>query len=70
MSNLIHNERIKYWATFFNNIAVISFATGGIVPAFQEHVGFWFFAGSLLLGLLVAFGFIALSQWELGRLKE
>jgi hypothetical protein len=70
VSNLIRNERIKYWATFFNNIAVISFATGGIVPIFQEHAGFWVFAGSLLIGFFVALSFIALSQLELGRLKE
>ena len=32
MSNLIHNERLKYAATFFNNVGVASFAVGGALP--------------------------------------
>jgi len=34
MSNLVHNKRTKYAATFLNNIGVASFFAGGVVPAF------------------------------------
>ncbi len=30
MSNLVHNERAKLMATFFNNLGVVAFATGAI----------------------------------------
>jgi hypothetical protein len=32
MSNLVFNERVKYGATFFNNIGVASIAVGGVLP--------------------------------------
>lgn len=35
MSNLVHNERIKLTANLFNNLAVISVATGFIAPIFS-----------------------------------
>jgi hypothetical protein len=31
MSNLVHNERTKLWATFLNNIGVASIAVGGFL---------------------------------------
>lgn len=34
MSNLVHNEQVKYKVTFFNNIAIASFVTGAVAPVF------------------------------------
>jgi hypothetical protein len=35
MSNLVHNEQMKLAANLFNNLAVISLATGFIAPLFS-----------------------------------
>lgn len=35
MSNLVHNERTKLWATFLNNIGVASIAVGGFLRLFS-----------------------------------
>jgi hypothetical protein len=32
MSNFVHNERVKMAANLFNNLAVVSLATGFVVP--------------------------------------
>jgi hypothetical protein len=32
MSNFVHNERVKMAANLFNNLAVVSMATGFVVP--------------------------------------
>jgi hypothetical protein len=37
MSNLVHNEQMKLAANLFNNLAVISVATGFITPLFSIH---------------------------------
>jgi len=37
MSNLIHNERVKYAATILNNMAVASFTAGLVLPALSER---------------------------------
>jgi len=34
MSNLVHNEQIKLGANLFNNLAVVSVATGLLAPIF------------------------------------
>jgi hypothetical protein len=36
MGNLVHNERIKLRAAFFNNIGVAAFVTGIIVPGMSN----------------------------------
>jgi hypothetical protein len=35
MSNLVHNERVKMTANMFNNLAVVSLATGALTPIFS-----------------------------------
>ncbi|MDB5609746.1 MAG: hypothetical protein JWP25_6646 [Bradyrhizobium sp.] len=57
-SNLIHNERIKYAATFWNNLAIASFAGGCIIPLFStdekvQDARFIFIAGGSLLALML-----------------
>lgn len=37
MSNLVHNEQFKLLANLFNNLAVVSVATGFIAPIFAVH---------------------------------
>jgi hypothetical protein len=37
MSNLIHNERVKYTATLLNNMAVASFTAGLVLPALSAY---------------------------------
>jgi hypothetical protein len=32
MSNFVHNERVKMAASLFNNLAVVSMASGFVVP--------------------------------------
>jgi hypothetical protein len=70
MSNLIHNERVKYRATFFNNAGILAFTTGGIFPILQGQPNVGFHIGALSIGGLVAAGFVAISQWMLSDLKE
>ncbi|WP_198008840.1 hypothetical protein [Methylocystis rosea] len=35
MSNLVHNEQLKMIANLFNNLAVVSLATGALTPLFS-----------------------------------
>ena len=35
MSNLVHNERTKLTATFFNSIGITAFIGGGVIPLFS-----------------------------------
>ena len=35
MSNLVHNEQVKMTANLFNNLAVVSLATGVLTPIFS-----------------------------------
>jgi hypothetical protein len=37
MSNLVHNEQMKLAANLFNNLAVVSVATGFIAPIFSAR---------------------------------
>jgi hypothetical protein len=72
MSNLVHNERMKYTATFFNNTGVAAFVAGAIIPVFasprpSEAVFLLYIGSGALLGLM--FHFIALFAF-LSKLKE
>lgn len=71
MSNLIHNERVKYAATFFNSLGVVSFATGVILPtlSLDPYVRAWaplLFVAGIFLGLAFMFS----ATYMLGSLKE
>jgi hypothetical protein len=39
MSNLVHNEQMKLAANLFNNLGVVSLATGFIAPIFSVRSG-------------------------------
>ena len=70
MSNLVHNERVKYAATFFNNIGVASAAIGGVLKILTTpNID----APSMLVVIgCAAFGIVCLfaSYYLLGSLKE
>jgi hypothetical protein len=69
MSNLVHNERLKYAASVLNNLAVTSFAAGVVLPIFAPSTqvdGRLSLALGIVLGLMCLFA----SYHTLGGLKE
>lgn len=68
MSNLVHNERVKYAATFVNNIGVAAFAIGGALPILNATPDYPLpiFAAAILFGVVCLFS----SYYLLGGLKE
>jgi hypothetical protein len=70
MSNLVHNERVTFAATFFNNIGVAPFAVGGMLPLLNGALE-W---PTSMVGVVIcfAFGFIGMTAAYnmLGTLKE
>ena len=68
MANLIHNERVKYAATFFNNIGVATFAVGGALPILNATADYpiSIFAAAVSFGILCLFA----SYYLLGSLKD
>ena len=76
MSNLVHNERLKMMANFWNNLGVASITTGWIVPLYNATItnkNMWFEPTSVIavvtgFGLGLMFWFYA--QFTLTRLKE
>jgi hypothetical protein len=70
MANLVHNERVKYAATFFNNIGIASIAVGAILPILRNPEGDWW---QIILSIGCAvFGFVCSSGAlnMLGLLKD
>jgi hypothetical protein len=67
MSDLVFNERVKYAATFFNNIGVASIAVGVVLPMLSAAP---VAQGTFFIGY-VAFGFfcVGAAQSMLGMLK-
>jgi hypothetical protein len=63
----MHNERIKYAATFLNNIGVVSFATGSVLPLFSTVSRVWI---RLLIGIVLGIFFMFSAYWLLGHLRE
>jgi hypothetical protein len=61
MSNLRHNERVKLDATFFNNVAVASLASGAIIPVVSLSVAGKPFALFTFLPLILGGFFCVLS---------
>jgi hypothetical protein len=73
MSNLVHNEQVKLFAAFLNNLGIASLAAGAILPT----ISLSFFAHDLkvsILTLVVGVGFGTWLMWQaqnyLIRLKE
>ncbi|MGX9143677.1 hypothetical protein [Mesorhizobium sp. 128a] len=73
MSNLIHNEQTKLAATFWNNLSVLSLATGMVVPIIslsalqKSSLALWLPVG---LGAVLCVAFFVVSQNTLKDLKE
>ncbi|CAH2399596.1 hypothetical protein [Mesorhizobium escarrei] len=59
VSNLVHNEQVKLFAVFLNNLAVASLATGAIVPMVSLSV-----VGKSDLAVYIPFGIgAAIAVW-------
>ncbi|WP_143749683.1 hypothetical protein [Mesorhizobium sp. WSM3879] len=74
MSKLVHNERVKLQATFFNSLGVISLSTGAIVPTISlslagKPLEFWTFLPFIAGAVTSVFCVIAASH-IIGTLKE
>jgi len=71
MGKLAHNERLKFRATFFNNLGVIALSSGGIFAYLHGNPSEGLHGVSLSL-VAGVFGFFcyAISQWELSGLKD
>ena len=73
MGNLVHNEQVKLFAAFLNNLGVASFATGAVLPVVSLSYAS---KSALLLWLPFAFGaglgtyFMMAGHNYLKRLKE
>ncbi len=71
VSDLVFNERIKMAALFFNNIGIISIATGVIAPIYEsivDHGPFEINKSSIIVfgaGLMSA----GVAQFLLGKLR-
>jgi hypothetical protein len=67
MGNLIHNERVKYAATFFN----AAFATGCVLPLFlKPPPPPLIFTSYLIGGAILGTGGLFAAYYMLGHLKE
>ena len=70
MSNLIHNEKIKLWGTYYNNMSVAVIVAGAITPLFsadpyivQNKWIFW--AMATVVSVICRF----MADWNLNKLK-
>jgi hypothetical protein len=71
MNKLVHNERVKYAVTFFNNLGVAAFAGGAIVPLFSQDPAVKSHQWALLTAGVVLRLFLMSSAYRvLGSLKE
>jgi hypothetical protein len=75
MSNLVHNERMKLMATFFNNIAVASLVTGFVVPLINlvtapGSIPRSIYEISVSAGIALSMLFVGCARGILGNLKE
>ncbi|CDX22129.1 putative Amino acid transporter protein [Mesorhizobium plurifarium] len=73
-SKLVHNERVKLAATFFNSLAVIALATGAILPTVTLSM-----AGKplevstflpLIFGAFISAFCVSIARSLLGHLKD
>lgn len=73
MSNLVHNEQTKLFASFLNNLGVAAFAAGLVIPVVS--LGFaerpWVFVWlPVALGAGIGMFLMLKAQKYLERLKE
>jgi hypothetical protein len=69
MSKLVHNERVKYRATFFNTLGVIALSSGGIFAYLHGNASQPLHRVTFVAGV-VGFLCYAMSQWTLSNLKD
>ena len=71
MSNLVHNERMKLRAAFFNAMGVAIFITCIVVPAIgATKATYWLVVKWALFGGVSGFLFHLFAIWWLGKLRE
>jgi hypothetical protein len=71
LGNLIHNERIKLTATFYNNLAISAVVAGVIVPLFSRDEKVLEFQWLFMFGgFAMAAGLKAAAYVFLRHLKE
>jgi hypothetical protein len=71
MGNLVHNERIKYMATWWNTLSATAFGGGLILPLFNldpglDRLRFLFIGAGVVVGGMCRF----ISHFTLRHLKE
>jgi hypothetical protein len=71
LGNLVHNDRIKYAATFWNGISITAVGAGMIVPLFNldpvvDRYRFVFIGVGAILGVMCRI----ISHFTLRHLKE
>jgi hypothetical protein len=71
-SKLVHNERVKLGATFFNNIAAGCFIAAFLVPMVGRAQGHQFAFVALwgVSGVLICFALHLYARWGLRRLLD
>jgi uncharacterized membrane protein YgaE (UPF0421/DUF939 family) len=73
MSNLVHNERVKLYANFCNNLAVASLLGAFFAPAISHLSQTHNFTHELLyvlVGVVLTFVFHLYARWTLRELKD
>ena len=73
MSNLVHNERIKLFATFCSNLAVATLVGAFFLPAISRLSQTHRLSGEIFYvtgGIVLTFAFHLFARWKLGQLKE
>ena len=80
MSNFVHNERVKMAASLFNNLAVVSMASGFVVPVISVFlvprsaapvvIDFPVSVGAIIFCLSCCVVFVTIAQVILADLKE
>jgi hypothetical protein len=70
MSNLVHNERTKLWATFLNNIGVASIAVGGFLRLFSASESNAVSVATVFSCVFLGFILFGMAYATLGHLKE
>jgi hypothetical protein len=73
MSKLVHNERTKLTATFWNNFALAAFFGGIVAPVVSAHKAAPVTKADVIIvlgGFLLAVGAHLYARWLLRSLEE
>jgi hypothetical protein len=70
MNKLVHNERVKYTATFLNNCGVAFMTAGAVVPLLTESGMGVRVVAYVVAGLAGGWMFHQLANQALGELRE